>query len=153
MIRCKAGTVLQPVKGKVIPLEEIPDETFAQGVLGKGVGICPEDNIAVAPFDGTVIHVSDTKHGIALESNGMEVLIHIGIDTVKLKGEGFECFVRPGDTVRAGQPLIRFDRDKIKAAGISDITAVILSNSDDLDGDEPECFQEIYTSPKEDSST
>ena len=133
IIKCRAGTVLQPVKGKVIPLEEIPDETFAQGVLGMGVGIRPDDDKAVAPFDGTVIHVTDTHHGVALESNGMEVLIHVGIDTVKMNGDGFECFVKAGDTVKAGQILIRFDREKIKAAGFSDITAVTLSNSDELD--------------------
>ena len=133
IIRCRAGDVLQPVKGKVIPLEEIPDETFASGILGIGVGICPEDDKAVAPFDGTVIHITETRHAIALESNGMEVLIHIGIDTVKMQGDGFVCLVKEGDTVKAGQALICFDREKIKAAGYSDITAVTLSNSDDFD--------------------
>ena len=133
MIECSAGTILQPIRGKVIPLEEIPDDTFASGILGMGVGICPEDDTAIAPFDGTVINITDTRHGIALESGGMEVLIHIGIDTVKMKGEGFTCLVQEGDTVKAGQPLIRFSREKIHAAGFSDITAVTLTNSDDLE--------------------
>ena len=133
VIECSAGTILQPIRGKVIPLEEIPDDTFASGILGMGVGICPEDDTAIAPFDGTVINITDTRHGIALESGGMEVLIHIGIDTVKMKGEGFTCLVQEGDTVKAGQPLIRFSREKIHAAGFSDITAVTLTNSDDLE--------------------
>ena len=132
IIRCNAGEIHQPVRGRVIPLEEMPDETFASGVLGKGVGICPEDDKAVAPFDGIVINVPDTRHAIALESNGMEVLIHIGIDTVKMKGDGFTCLVREGDAVKAGQVLLRFDRNKIKAAGLSGIIAVTLTNSDDL---------------------
>lgn len=140
IISCSAGLIRQPVKGKVIPLEKIPDETFAAGILGEGVGICPEDDKAVAPFDGTVINVTDSRHAIALESNGMEVLIHVGIDTVKMKGEGFECLVNDGDTVKAGQTLLRFDREKIKSSGFSEITAVTLSNSDDLE--DVECFPE-----------
>lgn len=133
VIQCDAGTALQPVKGRVIPMEEIPDDTFASGILGMGVGICPEDDTAVAPFDGTVINITETQHAIALETNGMELLIHIGIDTVKMNGEGFTCLVHEGDSVQAGQPLIRFSRKAIKNAGYSDIVAVMLTNSDDME--------------------
>ena len=133
VIRCAAGTVLQPVKGTVIAREDIPDETFASGVLGDGVGIQPSDDLVVAPFDGTITSVAESKHAVGIESNGMEMLIHVGVDTVKMNGEGFSCLVKEDEAVKAGQPLIRFSRSKIKAAGFSDTVAVLLTNSDDLD--------------------
>lgn len=134
VIRCAAGTVLQPVKGTVIARESIPDDTFASGVLGDGVGIIPEDDLVVSPFDGTISSVAESRHAVGIESNGMEMLIHVGVDTVNMKGDGFTCLVKEGDEVKAGQPLIRFDREKIKAAGYSDTVAVLLTNSDDLEG-------------------
>ena len=134
VIRCAAGTVLQPVKGNVIAREAIPDDTFASGVLGDGVGIEPTDDLVVAPFDGTISSVAESQHAIGIEANGMEMLIHVGVDTVNMQGDGFTCLVKEGDAVTAGQPLIRFDRDKIKAAGYSDTVAVLLTNSDDLEG-------------------
>ena len=134
VIRCAAGTVLQPVKGTVIARESIPDDTFASGVLGDGVGIIPEDDLVVSPFDGTISSVAESQHAVGIECNGMEMLIHVGVDTVNMQGDGFTCLVKEGDAVKAGQPLIRFDREKIKAAGYSDTVAVLLTNSDDLDG-------------------
>ncbi len=134
VIRCAAGQVLQPVKGTVIAREEIPDDTFASGVLGDGVGIQPEDDKVVAPFDGTISSVADSQHAVGIESNGMEMLIHVGVDTVNMQGDGFTCLVKEGDEVKAGQPIIIFDREKIKAAGYSDTVAVLLTNSDDLEG-------------------
>ena len=134
VIRCAAGKVLQPVKGNVIPYTEIPDDTFASGVLGQGVGVQPTDEVVVAPFDGEITSVADSKHAVGLESGGMELLIHVGVDTVAMNGDGFNCLVAEGDKVKAGQPLIRFSRDKIKAAGYSDTVAVLLTNSDDMEG-------------------
>jgi PTS system sucrose-specific IIC component len=134
VIRCAAGTVLQPVPGKVIPMEEIPDETFASGVLGEGVGIVPTAGVVVAPFDGEVTSVFDTKHAITLEANGMELLIHVGINTVSMNGEGFTALVQDGDKVKAGQPLLNFDVKKIKAAGCNETVVVMLTNAEDLDG-------------------
>ena len=133
VIRCAAGQVLQPVKGTVISREEIPDETFASGVLGDGVGIQPSDDKVVAPFDGTISSVAESQHAVGIESNGMEMLIHVGVDTVNMKGDGFTCLVKEGDEVKAGQPIIIFDRAKIKAAGYSDTVAVLLTNSEDLE--------------------
>lgn len=133
VIRCAAGNVLQPVKGTVIAREDIPDETFASGVLGDGVGIQPSDDLVVAPFDGTITSVAESKHAVGIESNGMEMLIHVGVDTVKMNGDGFTCLVKEDEAVKAGQPLIRFSRAKIKAAGFSDTVAVLLTNSDDLE--------------------
>ena len=134
VIRCANGAVMQPVKGKVIARDAIPDETFASGVLGDGVGIEPEDETVVAPFDGTISSVAESKHAVGIESNGMEMLIHVGVDTVNMKGDGFDCLVSEGDEVKLGQPLIKFSRKKIKAAGYSDTVAVLLTNSDDLEG-------------------
>jgi PTS system sucrose-specific IIC component len=134
VIRCAAGTVMQPVKGNVIAREAIPDDTFASGVLGDGVGIEPTEELVVAPFDGTISSVAESKHAIGIEANGMEMLIHVGVDTVNMQGDGFECLVNEGDEVKLGQPLIRFSREKIKAAGYSDTVAVLLTNSDDLEG-------------------
>ena len=133
VIRCAAGTVLQPTKGQVISQEDIPDETFAAGILGAGVGIQPEEGVVVAPFDGTVSSVADSKHAIGLEANGMEVLIHVGVDTVGMNGDGFTPYVAEGDTVKAGQKILEFDRAKIKAAGHPDTVVVLLTNSDDLE--------------------
>ena len=134
VIRCAAGQVLQPVEGNVIARESIPDDTFASGVLGDGIGVEPTAEVVVAPFDATVSSVAESHHAVGLESNGMELLIHVGVDTVNMAGDGFTCLVAEGDEVKAGQPLIRFDRQKIKAAGYSDTVAVLLTNSDDLEG-------------------
>ena len=134
VIRCANGVVLQPVEGKVISREEIPDDTFASGVLGDGVGIQPTGETVVAPFDGVISSVAESQHAVGVEANGMEMLIHVGVDTVQMNGDGFTCLVKEGDAVKAGQPLIRFSREKIKAAGYSDTVAVLLTNSDDLEG-------------------
>ena len=134
VIRCANGTVLQPVKGNVIAREDIPDGTFASGVLGDGVGIEPTDEVVVAPFDGTVSSVAESRHAVGLEAGGMELLIHVGVDTVNMNGDGFTCLVAEDEAVKAGQPLIRFSREKIKAAGYSDTVAVLLTNSEDLEG-------------------
>ena len=132
VIRCAAGELLQPVEGKVIDRESIPDETFAAGILGDGIGVEPTSGVVVSPFDATVTSVFDTKHAVTLEANGMEVLIHIGVNTVNMNGEGFTAFVEEGDTVKAGQKLLGFDSAAIKAAGYSDCVVMLLTNSDDL---------------------
>lgn len=124
-----------PLKGNVIKREEIPDATFASGVLGDGVGIEPEEGEVAAPFDGEISSVTDTFHAVGITGpGGMEVLIHVGVDTVNMKGDGFELLVSEGEKVKAGQKLIGFDMEKIKAAGYSTTTAVLLTNSDDYPG-------------------
>ncbi len=133
VIKCKNGVVKQPVKGSVVKREDIPDPTFSAGVLGDGVGVVPTEGLVVAPFDGTVSSVAESHHAVGLESQGMELLIHVGVDTVNMNGDGFECLVAEGDAVKAGQPLIRFSMDKIKAAGYNNTVAVLLTNSDDLE--------------------
>ena len=133
-INCQPGTVYAPVSGTVIPSEEIPDETFATGVLGRGVGIQPAEGMVVAPFDGEISSVTDTHHAVGVSSpDGMELLIHVGVDTVAMQGDGFQCFVQEGQQVKAGDKLIDFDRDKIAAAGHPDVVVVLVTNSDDYE--------------------
>ncbi|MGI6108691.1 MAG: beta-glucoside-specific PTS transporter subunit IIABC [Eubacteriaceae bacterium] len=125
----KAADIAAPVPGKIIPLVDIGDGVFSEGVLGQGFGIEPEEGSVYAPFDGKVVLIPDTKHAIALESSdGAEVLIHVGIDTVDLKGEGFTPLVSVGDQVKAGQKLMDFDLDKI-GEKYRTTTAVIVTNS------------------------
>ncbi len=131
-LQCKSGVIYAPVNGKVFSYEQIPDQTFAAGILGKGVGIEPEVGEVVAPFDGEISSVTDTKHAVAITSpDGMEVLIHVGVDTVAMKGDGFNCLVKEGQKVKAGEKLITFDREKIKKAGHPDCVVVLLTNCDD----------------------
>ena len=134
VVRCAAGELLQPCKGEVIAREDIPDETFAAGILGDGIGVVPADGVVLAPFDGVVTSVFDTKHAVTLEKDGMEVLIHIGVNTVNMQGEGFTAFVEEGAEVKAGQRLLGFDREAIKKAGYNDTVVMLLTNSDDLEG-------------------
>lgn len=128
----KETIIYAPVSGKVICREDIPDETFASGIMGEGVGIKPEEEIIVAPFDGEITSVVDTGHAVGLtSSDGVELLIHVGVDTVKMQGDGFQVFVTEGQKVKTGEKLLKFDRDKIRKAGYSDTTAVLVTNSDD----------------------
>ena len=116
----QSKTVLTPIRGKVLAQADIPDETFAQGILGPGCGIEPTGKTVYAPFDGTVNQVASTLHAVGLTSDdGIEVLIHVGMDTVEMNGKGFKALVKEGDKVKAGTPLLKVDLDAIKAAGIA----------------------------------
>ena len=121
----------QPVAGTVVPLSAVPDPMFAQGTMGPGVAVDPTGDTIVAPADATVASVFPTGHAIGLAlDDGTELLIHVGIDTVGMKGDGFETLVAAGDKVAAGTPLLRFDVAKIRAAGLSPITPVIVLNNE-----------------------
>ena len=117
------------LSGKVVPITEVEDEAFASKSMGDGVGIIPTDNKVLAPADGEIVLVmKDSKHACALKlDNDMEMILHIGIDTVNMKGDGFECLVEMGDKVKAGRPLITFDMDKIKAAGYSTTSMLVIT--------------------------
>lgn len=121
----------QPVEGRVLPLEKVPDPMFAQGTMGPGIAIDPTGDTIVAPVDATVATVFPTGHAIGLTlDDGTELLIHVGIDTVGLKGDGFESLVASGDKVTTGTPLVRFDAAKIRDAGLSAITPIIVLNNE-----------------------
>ncbi|MCI8586476.1 MAG: PTS transporter subunit EIIC [Lachnospiraceae bacterium] len=128
----EAHAVYAPVSGKAVAMEDIPDPTFSQGILGWTIGIEPTDGVVRAPFDGKVVQAADTGHAIGLVSaDGMELLIHVGVDTVDMGGTGFDIKVKEEDEVKAGQLLMTFDRKAIADAGHPDVAVVIVQNPDD----------------------
>ena len=118
-------TVMLPIDGKVIPLEQLPDETFASAILGPGCGVEPTGDTVYAPFDGTVTQVPESLHAVGMMSDD-------GIDTVEMKGQGFTSLTKEGAKVKAGTPLLKVDLEAIRAAGYPTATALIVTNSDDL---------------------
>ena len=124
--------ILSPLEGRIVPLKEVPDEVFSEEVLGKGVAVIPENGILFSPVTGRVDSVTDAKHAIVLISEkGIEILIHLGIDTVALKGAPFRPLVKAGDLVKPGDVLINFDIGAIKTAGFPVISPVLVVNADE----------------------
>ena len=129
-VTVEGETIYAPLKGRTIPLDEVPDQVFSDKLMGDGLAIYPDNGEVVAPFDGTVELVFPTKHAIGLKSeSGVEVLIHFGLETVGLQGEGFTVHVDSGDTIVKGQLLMTVDLDYIKTHAKSDITPIIVTNS------------------------
>ncbi|GLC81193.1 glucose PTS transporter subunit IIA [Lacrimispora brassicae] len=134
--------VFSPVGGQICKLEDINDETFSTKILGEGMGIIPNENLIAAPADGTVNTVFHTNHALGLiTEDGIEVLIHIGLDTVKLEGKFFTARCKAGDKVKKGDALIEFDREQIEAAGYDTTVIVVISNTTAYDSIQPE-FEE-----------
>ncbi len=130
----ESGVVYAPLTGKIIPLEDIPDPVFASGIVGWGCGVEPEDDTVYAPFDGKVVMVAESKHAVGITGKeGTEVLIHVGIDTVKMNGNGFRTFVSAGQTVKKGERLLQFHREKIREAGYPAVTAVLVNGVESAD--------------------
>ncbi len=119
-------------KGVFVPMEELPDQTFAQGVLGTCCGVTPEEGRVYAPMDGTVSQLAETCHAVGIEAEGVELLIHVGVDTVEMKGDGFKSHVREGQAVKKGGLLLTVDLEKVKAAGHPSTIVVVVTNSEDL---------------------
>ncbi|MDU4269779.1 MAG: beta-glucoside-specific PTS transporter subunit IIABC [Enterococcus hirae] len=120
-----------PLSGKVLPLSDVPDKVFSSGAMGKGLAIDPEKGELIAPADGEITTIFPTGHAVGLTTkDGIEILMHIGMDTVELEGQGFETFVKQGDQVKAGDLLVRFDIEAIKAAGYSVITPIVITNTE-----------------------
>lgn len=126
--------IKSPMNGTYIPLEEIPDPVFAEKMMGEGFGIEPTGGEVVAPVSGVVMQVFPTNHAVGIKAdNGIEVLIHIGLETVAMEGKGFEGFVSEGDRVEVGDKLVVFDIDLVKEEANSTISPVIITNSDELE--------------------
>ena len=121
-----------PIAGKAVPVSEVPDPTFAEGMLGNGVAIIPTEGKVVAPCDATVDMVFSTGHAVSLVADfGAEILIHVGLETVGLEGKGFTVHAENGQMVKKGDLLIEADLEYIKAAGLNTITPVVICNTDD----------------------
>lgn len=123
-----------PVKGQAVPLSEVSDPTFGEGILGQGVAIKSSADRVCAPCDAVVEMMFDTAHAVSLKAeNGAEVLIHVGLETVSLKGEHFKALVKSGDHVTAGQPLIEYERKALEEKGFDTIIPVVICNTDSFE--------------------
>lgn len=126
------NNVYAPVNGTCIPLEEVKDKVFASKMMGDGVGFILDDNTVYAPCDGKIMMIATTKHAFGLQAdNGLEVLVHIGLDTVNLNGEGLTALKNQGDSVLKGEPIIRIDREFMKQKEIDLTTPMIITNCND----------------------
>lgn len=125
--------VLAPISGKAVSLTEVPDEVFAQGMAGEGVAIVPDGGGEVlAPVSGTLVKLFEGGHAFGIEADdGVEMIVHIGLDTIELRGTGFERLATEGDRVEAGQPVVSFDLEEVKNAGYDPITPVVVTNPQD----------------------
>ena len=129
----KAEVLSKPVDGQVVALSEVNDEVFSSGMIGEGFGIIPTSGELIAPEDGEITMLFETNHAIGLKTrNGAELLFHIGLDTVQLEGKHFTPYVKAGDQVKQGQPLIQFDLDAIKAAGFDPIVICVVTNQENF---------------------
>lgn len=129
--------IKNPLSGKVLPLSKVEDAVFSSGAMGNGIAIDPTDNKVYAPFDGTVEFIAETKHAIGLKSDdGIELLIHVGMDTVKMNGKGFDVKTKVNERVKEGDLLLEFDRNEIQKEGYSLITPVVITNSNNYEQDE-----------------
>lgn len=126
--------LISPLSGKVVALPDVQDEVFSQKILGDGIAVCPTVGRLCAPEDGQVVQVFESKHAITLTTvGGAEILLHIGIDTVSLKGKYFDVKVSAGQTVHSGDVLVAFDIEGIRSAGYDVTTPMIVSNSDEFE--------------------
>ena len=125
--------VLAPISGNAVPLSEVPDEVFAEGMAGEGGAIVPASSgEAVAPVSGTLVKLFEGGHAFGIESDeGVEMIVHLGLDTIEMRGAGFERIATEGERVEAGQPVVRFDLDEIRNAGYDPITPVVVTNPDE----------------------
>lgn len=122
--------IYAPLNGKIVPLEEVPDPVFSQKMMGEGIAVIPADGHVHSPVDGKVIQVAPTKHAVGIEAtDGTQILIHFGLETVALKGEGFEIKVAQGDHVTKGQALIEVDLEHVRKSVDHTITPIIITNS------------------------
>ena len=125
--------VLAPISGRAVPLAEVPDEVFAEGMAGQGCAIVPEaSGEAVAPVSGVLVKLFEGGHAFGIATDGgIEMIVHLGLDTIELRGRGFERIATEGDRVEAGQPIVRFDLEEIRAGGYDPVTPVLVTNDED----------------------
>ncbi|XEC93546.1 PTS glucose transporter subunit IIA [Paenibacillus tarimensis] len=130
----KEEIIYSPLNGKVLAMEKVPDPTFSTSMKSLGVAVDPADGTVGSPVDGEVSHIFRTKHAVLIRTeSGLEVLIHIGLDTVSMGGEGFQAHVNKGDRVTVGQPLIDFSLELVRRKAASPVTPVLVANGDLID--------------------
>lgn len=126
-------SIYAPIDGEVVPLEDVPDPVFSQKMMGDGVAIKPNNGTVVSPVQGKIMQVFPTKHAIGIQAeNGIEILLHIGLETVNLNGEGFTTHVQEGDNVKVGDALVTFEKEIIEEKAKSTITPVIITNTTEM---------------------
>ncbi|MCR8846518.1 PTS glucose transporter subunit IIA [Paenibacillus sp. SC116] len=127
----KQVSIVAPITGKAVALDQVPDAAFSQKIIGDGIAIEPTEGVFIAPFDGTIVHLIDSHHSLVMASEtGVELLVHIGINTVSLQGKPFTPHVKSGDKVKKGDTLIEFDIAQIKEAGLPTVTPIVIANGD-----------------------
>lgn len=120
-----------PLNGEIVPLENVPDPVFGEKMMGEGIAIMPSEGKVVSPVEGKIVQIPETKHAVGIEAtDGTEILIHVGLETVALKGEGFTVNVSVGDQVSVGDSLIEFDLDYVKENASNSITPMVITNTD-----------------------
>ncbi len=125
--------VFSPLKGKLVCLSEVNDEVFSEGLVGDGCAVFPEEQLVKSPVDGIVKMVFPTKHALGLETKqGIEIMVHVGINTVELNGEGFKAFVKEGQKIKVGDPLIEFDSELLKNKGYDMTVIVVVTDGKDF---------------------
>ncbi|MFJ8528778.1 PTS glucose transporter subunit IIA [Bacillus sp. NPDC094106] len=129
--KTNAEAIVAPLTGEVKNIEEVPDPVFAGRMMGDGVAIVPTEGVVVSPVDGEIVQLFHTKHAVGIKAkNGTEILIHVGLETVKMEGEGFEAHVAEGQAVKKGDKLISFDLELIREKAKSTITPIVITNTD-----------------------
>ena len=131
-LKKESGGVAAPVTGKCIRIEEVPDAVFSQKMMGDGFAVIPSGDTVAAPVSGEIVMVAQTKHAFGMKTkSGIELLVHIGLDTVELNGEGFTVLAKPGSRVKAGEAVIRFDKAFMEGKGLNMTTMVIFTGGYD----------------------
>lgn len=139
-VREAVGAVCAPASGATIPLSKVSDPVFSQGMLGEGVAVRPKGGVVYAPVSGVVTAVVASKHAVAIRTDaGAEVLLHVGVDTVRLRGKGFTCFIEKGERVAAGDALISFDEKLVRDSGLDDSVIVTVTNPGEVGPVVPAC--------------
>lgn len=132
------GSIYSPQTGRCVSVIEIPDEVFSERILGDGIAIIPTENDVLSPVDGVIVQVAETGHAFCIKSDdGIEIMIHIGVDTVNLRGKGFKCFVKNGDKIKKGDKLASADIEFIEQSGFPLHTALLITNSKEIKSMKP----------------
>jgi len=132
LFKSKKIEIFSPLDGEVVDIENVPDEVFSKKLVGDGVAIIPSSSVAVSPIKGTISRIFPTKHAFSIKGDKVEVMVHIGLDTVSLQGEGFEALAKEGDKVEIGTPIIKVDKEYLILQGKEIITPIIVSSQKDI---------------------